>query len=101
MHEGRIEVLRIRLSQYLCDFSTCKNTPLMQNNELVAGADFIEQMRRPQNPDALFGNKLAHVVQDVGTRFDVETDGCLVEQEQTRPMQQCTGNFQPTHLTTR
>ena len=37
-------------------------------------------------------------LEDVGARLDVEADGCLVEQQQARPMQQRAGDLEPPHL---
>ena len=58
-------------------------------------------MRRPQHADALFGDELADVVEDVGAGLDVEADGRLVEQQQARAMQQRARDFQPPHLAAR
>ena len=71
---------------------------LMENDEVVARCDFIEQVRCPQHTNAFFGHKAAHVLQDIGASLDIEADCRLVEQEQTGPMEQCAGNFKTTHL---
>ena len=63
------------------DFAMSQHASLMQHHEVIVGRDFVEQMRRPEHADALLGDQLAHVAQNVGPRLDVEADGRLVEQQ--------------------
>src|SRR5437879_13854976 len=58
-------------------------------------------MRRPEHADALLGDQLPDVAEDVGAGLDVEANGCLIEQQQTRAMQQRACNFYPAHLAAR
>ena len=58
-------------------------------------------MRGPEHADALLGDQLPDVAEDVGAGLDVEPDGRLVEQQQPRPMQQRARDFQPPHLAAR
>jgi hypothetical protein len=58
----------------------------MEYNEIIAGMHLVEQVRRPQDTDALFGDELADMAQDVGARLDVKTDGRFVKQKEARPM---------------
>ena len=53
----------------------------MQDDEIVAWRDLVEQMRRPEHADALLGDELADMAEDIGARLDVEPDGRLVEQQ--------------------
>ena len=78
-----------------------KHPALMQDHEVVAGHDFVEQMGGPEHADALLGDQLPDVVEDVGARLDVEPDGRFVEQQQTWAMQQRARNFEPAHLSAR
>src|ERR1700748_596750 len=74
---------------------------LMQDDEIVARLDLVEQMRRPEHADALFGDELADMAEDIGARLDVEADGGLVEQQQPRPVQECARDLEPAHLPAR
>src|SRR5258705_1888315 len=58
-------------------------------------------MRGPQYANALIGDQLAHVAEDIGACLDVQPDGCLIEQQQPWAMQQRARDFQPPHLTAR
>ena len=60
-----------------------QHAALMQHDEVIARHDLVEQMRRPEYADALFGDELADVVEDVGTRLDVKADGGLIETQAT------------------
>ena len=68
---------------------------------LSLGDDLVEQMRRPQHADALLGDELPDMAEDIGARLDVEPDGRLVEQQQPRPMQQRARDLEPAHLPAR
>ena len=74
---------------------------LMQDDEIVARHDLVEQMRRPQHADALFGDELPDMAEDIGARLDVEPDGRLIEQQQPRPVQQRARDLEPAHLPAR
>src|SRR5229473_2581202 len=58
-------------------------------------------MGGPQYADVLLGDQPPDVTEDIGAGLDVEADGCLVEQQQARAMQQRAGDFQPSHLAAR
>ena len=70
----------------------------MQDHEVVAGNDLVEQMRGPEHADALLGNELPDVTENIGARLDVEPDGGFIEQQQARAVQQRTRDFKPPHL---
>src|ERR1700747_1154261 len=55
-------------------------------------------MRGPQYADPLLGDEFADMAENVGPRLDVEPDGRLVEQQQSRPVQQRACNLGPAHL---
>jgi len=42
-----MQVSRLGLRDDAHDLTFCENSPLVQNYEIVAGHDFIEQMRGP------------------------------------------------------
>ena len=89
---------RLGLGDDARDLTVCENPALMQHHEIVAGHDLVEQMRGPQHADALLGDQPPHMAEDIGARLDVEADGRLVEQQQTRPMQQRARDLEPPHL---
>jgi hypothetical protein len=100
-HEGRIDILRAGVAEDIAHGAAREHAALMQDDEIVAGGNLVEQMRRPQHADTLLGDELPDVGQDVRACLDIEPDGRLVEQQQARPMQQRTRNFQPAHLSAR
>ena len=51
----------------------------MQNDEVVARNNLVEQMGCPKNADALLGDEMTDMAKDIGTRLDVEANGCLIE----------------------
>src|SRR5216683_2029748 len=59
-----------------------ENPALVQYHEVIAGDDLVEQMGGPQHADALFGDQLADMAEDIGARLDVEADRRLVKQQQ-------------------
>ena len=81
-----------------CDLTARQNATLMQDDEVVARNDFVEQMSGPQHANALFGDELADMAKHIGARLDVEPDGRLIKQKQPRPVQQRAGDLQPAHL---
>ena len=78
-----------------------ENPAVMQHDDIIAVGDFIDEMRGPKNRNAFCGDEVAHMTDDVGPGFDVETDRGLVENEQARPVQQRARDFETSHLTTR
>src|SRR6266481_5125093 len=78
-----------------------ENLALMQYHEVIAGDDLVEQMGGPQHADALFGDQLADMAENIGSRLDVEADRRLVKQQQARTVQQGARDFQPPHLAAR
>ena len=88
----------LRTSRHL---AARQHLALMQDDEIVARGDLVEQMRRPEHADALFGDELADMAEDIGARLDVEPDGRLVEQQQPRPVQQRARDLDPAHLPAR
>ena len=97
-HERRVDIAAAGFSDNPRDLALGQYPALMQHDEIIARADLVEQMRRPQHAYSLFGNELADVVEDIGAGLDVEADGCLVEQQQARAVQQRPRDFQPSHL---
>ena len=43
------------------DLAVRQHAALMQNHEVIAGHDLVEQMRRPEHADALLGDQLPDV----------------------------------------
>lgn len=72
--------------------------PFVQHQKVVVVGYFVDEMRRPQNADAVLGDEPADMRQDVGPGIDIEADRGFVEQQQSRPMQQRAGDLQPAHL---
>ncbi len=72
------------VSNDIPDWAMRKDPALMQDHEVIAGHDLVEQMRCPKYADALLRNQLADVVEDVGAGLDVEANGRLVKQQQPR-----------------
>ena len=97
-HERGVDVVGAGVGDEPRDRAVRQHPPLMQHHEVVAGHDLVEQMRGPQHADALLGDELPDVAEDIGAGLDVEADGRLVEQQQARAMQQRAGDFQPPHL---
>ena len=75
-----------------------EHAALVQHHHVVAGAGFVDEMRRPEHADALLHRQPANVIENVGARLDVETDGRFVQQQQPRLVQQRAGNLDPPHL---
>jgi hypothetical protein len=71
---------------------------LVQHDKMISWIDFIDQMRCPQDSDPVFGNQVPHMLQDIGTRGDVETNGWFVKDQKARAVQQRPGNFDAAHL---
>ena len=75
-----------------------ENSSLVQNDEVIARFDLVEKVRGPQHADALLNDELPHMAENLGSRLDVQSNRCLVEQEKTRPVHKCPGDFQSPHL---
>src|SRR6185312_15608656 len=71
---------------------------LVQDHEIIARDDLIEQMGCPEYADALFGDELPDMAEDVGAGLDVKPDRRLVEEEQARSVQQSARDFHSPHL---
>src|SRR5436190_2783236 len=100
-HEGGIDLAGSGVGDDLSDLAMGKYPALMQDHEIVAGQDFVEQMSGPEHADALLGDQLSDVIEDVGARLNVEPDSRFVEQQQPWAMQQRARNFEPAHLSAR
>src|SRR6266699_6063719 len=100
-HEGGVEIGRSRIGNDAPGLALRQHPALMQNNEVVAECDLVEQVRGPQYADALLGNQLPDMIEDIGAGLDVEADGRLVQQQQARAMQQGARDFEPSHLAAR
>ena len=81
---GRAPVRRMKAELTSCapaSARTCahlaagQHAALVQDHEIVARHDLVEQMRGPQHADALLGHELPDMAEDVGARLDVEPDG--------------------------
>ena len=99
--KAELTSLRAGVGDDARDLAMRQHPALMQHHEVVARHDLVEQMRGPEHADALLGDELADMAENVGARLDVEPDGRLVEQQQPRPVQQRAGDFQPPHLAAR
>ena len=62
------------------DIAVCKNSALVQNDEVVARFDLVEKVRGPQHAYALLDDEPLHVAEDLGSRLDVQPDRRLIEQ---------------------
>ena len=71
---------------------------LMQDDNIVAGLDLVDQMGCPKHANALARDKAPHMLEDVRAGLDIETGGRLVKQQHARAMQQRAGDFHPAHL---
>src|SRR4051812_17560599 len=96
-----MQIIRLGLRDNALNRTACKNPALVQNHQVVAGYDLVEQMRSPQHADTLLGDQPPHMTEDIGARLDIEADGRLVQQQETRPVQQCACNLEPPHLAAR
>src|SRR4051812_33752988 len=96
-----MQIVRLCVGQDSRDVPLRANPPQVQDHQLVARRDLVEQMRGPEHADALFGNQPPHMTENVGARLDVEADRRLVEQQQARPVQQRPRDLEPPHLTAR
>jgi hypothetical protein len=96
-----MQIVRLGLRDNAFDQTACENPALMQNYQVVAGYDLVEQMRSPQHADALLGYQPPHMTEDIGARLDVEANRRLVQQQQTRPVQQGARDLEPPHLAAR
>ena len=68
----------------------------VQQHDMVAGLDLVDQVGRPQHGQVLVAAQAVHVVDQVPTAVDVEPDRGLVEHQEPRPMQQGAGDLDPT-----
>src|SRR5215472_14381188 len=99
--EGRVDVMCAGFRNDARHLAACKDLPLMQNDKIVAGVNLVEQMRRPQHADAIFGDELPHVAENIGPDLDVEPDGWLIKQQQPWSVQERACDLEPPHLATR
>src|SRR6185437_5613168 len=97
-HEGGVDVLRTGFAEDLRHFAAGEHAALVQDDEIVARHDLVEQVRSPQHTDSLVRDELPHMAENVGARLDIEADGGLVEQQEARPMQKGAGDLEPPHL---
>jgi len=80
-HKSRVDVACAGVFQHPRDLSVCEDASLVQDDEVVAWNNFVEQMGRPKNTDALLGDEMTDMTKDIGTRLDVEPNGRLIEQK--------------------
>ena len=73
----------------------------MQHHRDVLGGDLLEDVGRPEDRKAFLAHQRPHDRHDVGPRFQIETDGGLVEQEQVRTVDQRAGDLDAARLAAR
>ena len=91
----------IDLSDDARHLAACQDFALMKDDKIVVRNDLVKQVSGPQYPDPLLDDQSPHMAQDIGSRLDVETDGSLVKQQETRPVQKRSRNLEPPHLSPR
>ena len=64
-HEGGVDIVGPGFGDDARDRAVSQYAPLMQDHEVIARRNLIEQMGRPKHADALPGDQLADVTQDV------------------------------------
>ena len=79
--EGGADICRAGISYKFAGNAFRQHTPAMQDDEIVALGDLVDQMRRPQDADILVRHESAHVPQNAFPRVDIEPDCRLVEQQ--------------------
>ena len=67
----------------------------MQDQQVIAGLHFVEQVGSPEHADALLATQAADVLVECQATRRVEADTGFIEQQQARLMQQGAGNFHP------
>ena len=70
----------------------------MQHDDAVVGLHLVDQVGGPEHAHSVRGDEAPGQRQDVGARPDVEAGGRLVEQQQTRAMDERAGDLDPAHL---
>ncbi len=93
-----MQIMRLGFRDNACDLALRENSALVQNDEIIIRLDLVKKVSGPQHADALLDNQPPHMAEDLGSRLDVQSNRRLVEQQQTRPVQECPRDFQPTHL---
>src|SRR3954447_19456851 len=83
------------------DLAVRKGPALMQNHKFVVGDDLVKEVGRPQHANALLIGETPDMVENVSSRFYIEADCRLVQQQQARSMQQRASYFKPPHLPAR
>src|SRR2546421_11750389 len=58
-----------------------ENLALMQDDDIVAGLDLVDQMRCPKHANALARDKAPDMLEDVRAGLDIEAGGPLVNQD--------------------
>src|ERR1700704_1918803 len=59
-----------------------ENLALVQDDDIVAGFDLVDQMRCPKHADALARDKAPHMLENIRAGLDIEAGGRLVKQQQ-------------------
>ena len=67
--------------------------PLMQDQQVITGLHFIQQVGGPEHADVLFAAQTTNVLIERQPTGRVEANAGLVEQQQARFMQQGAGDF--------
>ncbi|MNI17317.1 hypothetical protein D3C73_706850 [compost metagenome] len=67
----------------------------MQDQQVIAGLYFVEQVGGPEHADVLLATQAADVPVERQATRRVEADTGFIEQQQARLMQQGAGNFHP------
>lgn len=75
--------------------ATGHQAPLMQNQQIIAGLHFVQQMSGPQHTELLLAAQPAQVLVKRQAAGRIEADAGFVQQQQARFMQQRAGNFHP------
>ncbi|MNI49848.1 hypothetical protein D3C73_1044830 [compost metagenome] len=70
----------------------------MQDQQVIAGLHFIQQVGGPQHTDALLVTQAAQVLVERQAAGRVEADAGFIQQQQARLVQQCPGDFHPTAM---
>ena len=81
-----MQVAHSSVGDDLRHLTSCQHPPPMQDNKIVVRNDLVEQVSGPQYPDALLDDQPPHVTDNIGPRFDVETDSGFVKQQEARPV---------------
>jgi hypothetical protein len=79
--ERRADIRRARARDEIAGNSLGEHAAAMQDYEIIAGLDLVDQVRCPQNADIFLGDELPHISDDALARIHIEPDGRLVEEQ--------------------